>query len=184
MEATISPSDVPGTMSFWHGGDLDEREGRIVHKGGRAEYGPGLYLTSNYSTAKMYAKGSKKLYMVVVQQGNDMEDVRFPEENAKLFVMANVMANKRKAVLEQVMKWMNEGSVSANLFNNIMINEGAIKTSDQHKLRQFYVDNGVDYLITGNILHNGRMMVLFNMDKIVSVKRVMPNDTIEVFEFP
>ena len=61
------------TMTFWHGGNLDDyNQGAINQKAGRYEYGPGLYLITKYSEAIKYAKGSRKLYKVTVEKGNNI----------------------------------------------------------------------------------------------------------------
>lgn len=183
MEAIIRSSDAPDTLTFWHGGDLDARESHVTHRSGRSEYGPGLYLTTSYGTAKSYAKGTRKLYLVVVQKGNDMADANLPEQMVHEFIMQNVVTSKRKVVMEQLKKWGRDGAISADIFNNIMVNENAVRTSNMHTLRQFYIDQGIDYAITSNIGGDGgKMMVLFNMKKIIDVTRVMPGDTIGTFD--
>ena len=58
------------TMTFWHGGNLDTSTD-VSHKTGRWEYGPGLYLTTQFDVVQKYAKGSRKLYRVVVEKGVD-----------------------------------------------------------------------------------------------------------------
>jgi hypothetical protein len=97
--------------------------------------------------------------------------------------MGNVVASRRKDIFQKVMKWSRgEEGISAEVFMNIMLNESALKASSVHLLREFLVNSEVDYHITRNIRHNGNMMVLFNMKKIVNVTRVMPGDDIEVFD--
>lgn len=183
VEAIIRPSDVPGTLTFWHGGDLDATKDAFIFSKSRYEYGPGLYLTTSYALAKDYAKGNRKLYMVNVTEGKDISDSRLSEEAVKTFILGNVATSRRKDILQQVMKWSRgEEGISAEVFLNIMLNESALKASSVHLLREFLVNSGVDYHITGNIRHNGDMMVLFNMKKIVNVTRVMSGDKIEVFD--
>jgi len=71
----ITESAQP-TMTLWHGGNLKNGlTDTIVHKKGKWEYGPGLYLTTHYHTATRYAKGSRRLYKVTIEKGNNADDV-------------------------------------------------------------------------------------------------------------
>jgi hypothetical protein len=51
-ENVIVPPDIPNTQNFWHGGNLDDYNDIIAQKTGRYEWGPGLYITTHYDTAK------------------------------------------------------------------------------------------------------------------------------------
>ena len=182
-EAIIAPPDVPDSRTFWHGGILDNAQDSINHAKSRYEYGPGLYLTTSYELAKDYAKGSRKLYMVTVQNGNDISDSSIDKKHVHEFISAYVIKSKRNEVIDQIRKWTREdGTMSADIFLNILLNESAVKPSNAHHIRQFLIDSGIDYHITGNIRFNGEMMVLFNMKKILQIQRIMPNDRIEKFD--
>jgi len=52
-----SLNDAHQTMSFWHGGNLDDYDDVIAHKKGRSEFGPGLYLTTSWDVVQKYRKG-------------------------------------------------------------------------------------------------------------------------------
>lgn len=57
------------------------------------------------------------------------------------------------------------------------------KPTNTQKLRQFYIDNGVDYEIIDNAFGWGeKMMVLYNMKKIVNVIQIKPGDKIEQYD--
>lgn len=182
-EQVISPPDIPNSRTFWHGGNLDNMKDDINHAKSRYEYGPGLYLTTSFELAKDYAKGSRKLYMVTVKNGKDISDSTIHRQLIDEFVYMNVIRSKRKLVKQHLDNWTrSDGSVSADIFLNIMLNESAVKPSNAGKIRTFLVESGVDYHITGNIRYNGEMMILFNMKKILKVQRVLPNDQIAVFD--
>lgn len=184
-ETLILPSTEPGTMSFWHGGNLDDYDQTISHKGGRWEYGPGLYLTTQYDTAKKYAKGSRKFYMVTVSKGQDLNDTMLPLDAVKLFLDAHCIRSARKEVNAAIERRQKEGSLNGNTFLTILINNKALKNTDTYTLREFFVNNGADYLIVDNAFGwHERMLVLFNMDKIVSTVQVKPGDKIETFDLP
>lgn len=182
-EQVIAPPDIPNSQTFWHGGDLDVYDDTIAHRKSRVEYGPGLYLTTHYGTAQKYAKGGRKLYMVTVGNGNDMNDIKLPMSAVHEIVNNVVIASKKKLVLERLQRFISGDTVDAMLLNNIIINENAVKAVNMSALRQAYVVNGIDYLIDSNTFGWGeKMMVLFNMKKILQVQRVLPNDTIEKFD--
>lgn len=182
-EQVISPPDIPNSRTFWHGGNLDNMKDDINHAKSRYEYGPGLYLTTSFELAKDYAKGSRKLYMVTVENGKDISDSTIHRQLIDEFVYMNVIRSKRKLVKQHLDNWTrSDGSVNADIFLNIMLNESAVKPSNAGKIRTFLVESGVDYHITGNIRYNGEMMILFNMKKILKVQRVLPNDQIAVFD--
>jgi hypothetical protein len=71
----IIPPNIPNTLNFWHGGNLDEFDDIISQKNGRYEYGAGFYITTHYGTAEKYAKGKRKLYLITVEEGLDIKNV-------------------------------------------------------------------------------------------------------------
>ena len=96
-EVSISPSSTPNTMSFWHGGRLDDAyEDSINQKKGRTEYGPGLYLTTHHGTARKYSKGSRRLYLLTVAKGNNADDITIPLEDMEKFVKENCVVAKHQ----------------------------------------------------------------------------------------
>jgi hypothetical protein len=183
QESIIVPPQIPGTMNFWHGGNLDEYDDVIAQKAGRYEYGPGLYIITKYEVASKYAKGSRKMYLITVEKGVDINDAFFNFDTAKEFVNQYVIKNKRKEVFERMEKFKKEDKIKGFVFNNILINEKAVKPINTQKLRQFYIDNGVDYEIIDNAFGWGeKMMVLYNMKKIVNVIQIKPGDKIEKYD--
>lgn len=160
--------NILGTTNFWHGGNLDSYDDVIAQKNGRYEYGPGLYLTTQFEVAQKYAKGSRKMYLVTVTSGVDINKAILPEQEVINFIKSHIITNKRKEVLERLQKYRVDGGFKAYVFNNIILNEKAIKPSNTSSLRQFYIDNGIDYDMVDNAFGWGeKMMVLYNMKKIV-----------------
>lgn len=178
------------TLTLWHGGNLDVYKDTTAHRGGRWEHGPGLYLTTHYNTANKYAKGSRKLYRIVVQKGNDLYDSKLDLEPVKDFIDTYVFKALRKDILARLKKY-GSTQVPAEIFLNVMIDgkpggEGyAIRSTDTDKLRQFLVSQGIDYAIVDNAFGwHERMLVLFNMDKIKSKQVVSPKEKLEEFDLP
>lgn len=189
-EELISPPEIPNTMSFWHGGNLHDNYEAISQKRGRYEYGPGLYLITKYDEAIKYTKGQRKLYMVTVSVGNDLSSSYINVDAAKEFINKYIIPNKKNQLIKIIDNNVNpdnkvnpNNSINGNIFNNIIINYDAIKSSNTKYLRKFYIDNNIDYNIVYNPFGWGeKMMVLFNMRKIVNIKRIFPKDKISQYD--
>jgi hypothetical protein len=182
-EKIITPPNIPNTLNFWHGGNLNEYNETIAQKNGRYEYGAGLYLTSYYDIAKKYAKGSRKLYLITVEIGNDINDSLLPINDLIEFINQYVITNKRKEIIEILQKYNKNGFIKGNIFNNIILNQKAIKSVNTQYLREFYIKNNIDYEIVDNAFgYHENMMVLYNMKKIKNIIRVESGDKIETFD--
>jgi hypothetical protein len=184
LEEIIQPSTQPGTMSLWHGGNLDAV---VKYSTGRSEYGPGLYLITNYESVKKYAKGSRKLYMITIAQGRSANEVTIPLPDVLNFVKLYVVAAKRKDVTARMTNLAKDGNnILAEHFINVIVNEEAIRPGNKAVEREFLVQHGCDYLVVNNPFGwgNATMIVLFNMNKIVNTQVVKPKDTITDFDLP
>lgn len=175
----------PGTMNFWHGGNLDQFDDTIAQKNGRYEYGPGLYLTTHFNTARKYAKGGRKMYLVTVAKGNELSSSSLPMDDVRDFVGEFVSTSKRKDALERLGSYERDGQIKASLFLNNLVNEKSVRPSNTPALRQFLIDHGIDYELVHSPFGWGeQMMVLYNMKKIVSYKRLYPEDRPTEYDLP
>lgn len=182
-EELITPPEIPGTLNFWHGGNLDDYKTVISQKAGRYQFGPGLYLITKYDEAVKYAKGSRKLYLVTVALGTELEDATLDINDVKNFVSRYVIPSKKADVMYYANNKVSDGKIPAFIFNNIIVNNNAIRPTNTKHLRQFYLDNGIDYSIINNAFGWGEdMMVLFNMQKIVNVIRINPKDRLTNYD--
>jgi predicted N-acetyltransferase YhbS len=164
---------IENKMELYHGGNLDEYNDIIAQKNGRYEYGAGLYLTTHQDTARKYAKGSRKLYKIIVEKGMDIHDATIDAENVNSFIKKYVISSKRKEISERLSKWNVDGKIKAYIFNNVILNEKGISPSNTKNLRIFLVDNGIDYEVVDNPFGWGEtMIVLYNMAKIVNVEKL------------
>jgi hypothetical protein len=179
-------NNIPRTMKLWHGGRLDSSyEETISHKKGRWEYGPGLYLTTHYDTALKYSKGSRRLYQIEIAEGVNVDDSYIEIDTIKEFVDYYVIKNKRKEILSRLEKWTKNNKVNGTIFLNNIINNDAIKSVHTNILRKFFIDNEVDYNLVSNAFGWGEMVVvLFNMDKIISKRIVNPKEKIDQYDLP
>ena len=184
-ENTVELSKEPGTMSLWHGGNLTSDLVLIPQKTGRFEYGAGLYATTHYDTARKYSKGSRKLYKITLRQGTDANKSYVELDKALGFVNQFVTKAKRKEIMQQLEKYNKNNMIPAYIFNNVILNEKAIKATDTVNLSRLFVDNGIDYLLVPNAFGWGEMMVvIFNLQKISDVQQIKPTDTIVDYDLP
>lgn len=162
-----SLANQSSTMHFWHGGNLDEYKEVIAHKKGRHEYGAGLYLTTSHDVVEKYIKGGRKLYYVVVNYGKDINEVKLSIDIVNKFIETYCVKKNKEDITNRVSKHIKDGQISASIFNNIML-DGGVSSSNTDELRNFLVNNGIDYEIIENAFGWGeQMMVLYNMSKKV-----------------
>ena len=155
----------------------------MSHKKGQWEFGPGLYLTTKWETANKYSKGPRKLYRVTLEKGNNAWDVTLPFEDAVEFVKTYGIGTKRKGVLERLERYRD--GLKAEVLINLLVNMDALRSSDSGRLRVFLVEHGVDYSIVDNAFGWGeRMVVLFNMKKILKKEIITPKHRIEEYDLP
>lgn len=173
------------TLTLWHGGNLDEAyDETMAHRKGRWEFGPGLYLTTHYSTAQKYSRGGRRLYRITIAQGNEASKTVIPFEDAVQFVKTFAIRSKAKEVIARLERYRELG-LRANVLINLMVNMDALKSSDSGRLRAFLVEHGVDYEVVDNAFGWGeRMVVLFNMAKIVKKEVVRSKDRIDEYDLP
>lgn len=183
VENLITIPDEPNLLNFFHGGDLDNIDQYKKQKSDRQQFGSGLYLTTYYDIAKKYAKGSRKLYLVSVQKGTDINDVKIKTDviiyflnstfNKKIVQYVNDLANMR----------FHNGEIPLYIINNILINHNLLKGNKSVAWKNFLMSNGVDYEIVNNAFGFGEdMMVLYNTNLIKYVKRIEPKDTLPTYD--
>lgn len=186
VKQIIEPSTRPNTMSLWHGGNLDDAyDESKAQKKGRWEFGVGLYLTTHYSTAQKYSKGSRKMYFITIKKGVDAKDAKIGFDKILEFIDDYVIRSKRKEVLNSMARFKEALEVPAYIFINNIVNHDAIPSSRSNALRNFLVSQGIDYVTVPNAFGWHEMMiVLFNMNLIVEKKIVAPKDQISIYDLP
>lgn len=172
-------STEPNTINLWHGGDLSDLESSYKQKSSNQVYGAGLYLITQYEVAIKYAKGSRKLYLVTVEKGNDLNGHLFDVETVKKFISQNLSKPKAKIFYERMAKYVKNNKLSGDIFDNILVNNNLLSPSFTPNLLNFYKENNIDYNSTINAFGWGETMImLYNLSKIKNIQRVKSNDSI------
>lgn len=179
-------------MKLWHGGiDLEHSYNEVKKASkGRWEYGPGLYLTTHYETARKYAKGGGKTYHVHIELGNSIHNVKINLDETLSFIKDNVVKSKQKELIVDLhnnMKRMNlVNEVEANVLLNLIINSDAVVGEKTIKLNEFLVQNKADYSIVDRF--SGRdetVVVIFNPKQIKKVSPIKSSEaSLEEYELP
>jgi hypothetical protein len=161
-------------VTFFHGGDLSNIGNDVKYTNKRCEYGAGLYITTHEETARRYAKGSRKLYSLTVEEGNDLEHSFIPVDAAKGFISSYVPKQKRADFLTRLEKHKTEQGYKAYIFDNIIHNDKLLSNTNLNKLVDFYVENNIDHHIVENPFGWGEtMIVLYNIKKIKHFEKII-----------
>lgn len=179
----IIEAESGNVFNFFHGGDLDNLQDFKNQKSDRIVYGTGLNLTNRYDIAKKYVKGSRKLYHVVVNKGNDINNSKIDFDKVDLFLKTLLSKKNYNIVIEILKSKLDESKkVKGYFLNNILLNHKMLKPSMTGSLISFYTDNGIDYDYSP-VSAFGQLMILYNVKKIKKITQIKPKDTIKEFEF-
>jgi hypothetical protein len=132
--------------------------------------------SSKYFETRLKTSGKRKLYLVTVESGNEISSSFLPVLVVKDFIKKYIVGNSKQEVFNRVSKYFEDDKVKANIFNNIILNCNGIKPSNTIKLRDLFIENGIDYELVDNAFGWGEeMMVLYNLKKIKSIERITDN---------
>lgn len=160
------------TVTLFHGGKSIDNyfHGTLPNPKGNREYGPGLYLSTEYSIAAKSTKGGSKIYKVTVEKGNDIYKIKLDLEDIKYFIQKYVIGSKRKDFLYRLEGYIKDNKVSAGTFLNMIINSKAIQSNSIRYLKNFLVSKGIDYAIERFDSHT--LLIVMNSNKIQKVEVV------------
>lgn len=161
------------TYKFYHGGNLDTLDSNYIFKTKRIEFGAGLYLTDDYRVVQKYTKGSRKLYLLEVYKGNDINDVELEYDIVLNFLKKLLSTSGLNQILPYLEKRNVSNKIDMSILNNLLFNYNLVKGNKTRNLINFYVNNNIDYEITDNSFGFGdKMMILYNINKIKSIKKL------------
>ena len=179
--------DASDQITMWHGGrSLEYSYQEIIgNKSKQMEHGPGLYLTTYYSVAAKYAKGGGKTYLVSFHRGINISDVTLKLSDVFEFIKSNRFVNKSELV-DFINKKYKE-TIKAEYLLNLLINFDCMKPAVSAIVRQYLVNNGVDYSVVHNFGGFGdqTVVVIFNPKIITNVKVIPANQiTQDILKIP
>lgn len=161
-------------ITMWHGGrgleySYNEMRG---NNSNQMEYGPGLYLTSYYSTAYKYAKGGGKTYLVSFLPGANIDDVNLSFEGLFEFIARTRFKNKKPLI--EFIKRKYPGTIPASNFLNLLVNYESMIPSVSALVRQYLVDNGADYLVSHGYGGTHQTIVVIFNPKVIKKVQIVP----------
>jgi hypothetical protein len=170
LDNTINNSD--NIMRFYHGGNLDNIDSDYVFKTKKMEFGAGLYLTNDYRVVQKYTRGSRKLYLVEVYKGTDINDVEL-DYNLVINFLNKLIGSNINKILPYLEQRNQNDKIRMLYVNNLLFNYNLVKGQKTRQLVNFYINNGIDYEISENSFGFGdKMMILYNTNKIKSIKKL------------
>lgn len=175
-------------MLLWHGSR--RWNGRPEVRGstkGRAEHGPGLYLTTNLETAWKYAKGGGRLYLFELKDDTRfISGAKIPLHEMLAFVHDLGRVPKRTQVLSDLKRQENRFQrdlVPASILVNVLVNADALSGDNGPLLAKLLVGHGID----GDcVKQSGEdWVVLWNPEKVVRYEpRSRTEIPVDLYDLP
>ena len=176
--------DKDHPLQLYHGAQRWEGPPSIrAARKGRAEEGPGIYLTTSWSRARHFAKGAGTVRLFTLNP-----DIQWLEKAPALPVEVVVPwlsglrgLPKRPEIISELRRWERPGFlIPASILNNTFVNRGLASGRFGPELAAFLVEMGIDASLVRQ--PHDDWVVLFNPEKVLKVERVPP--TPDVFDFP
>jgi len=168
-------------VKFYHGGSsLFNNEPKIMNtKKGRYEYGPGIYLTTSYDTARKYATGNKVVHLVGIYANKIVLpiDIKIDLGDSIQLISKKIsMSPKiREKMISDLKRSFERGHLTTNTVISLLVNNEALRGSAGTKVAEWLSEQGVtaDF----NRMSNEEWLVVFNpsiisSSSIVSIKQV------------
>lgn len=175
-------------IRLWHGGGIwhDKPEVRAQKKGNQ-ECGPGIYMSTNYSTARNY--GRSLTLVTLTDQITWLEDTKLP--SAVVFDYLDKLSGKGvPAVLADVkayqarLKHENGEPIPASVLVNLLLFHGAAHGERGVQLAAWLVKQGIDASRYNRSI-NDDWVIVFNPKVIAKYERATNMKiTSDMFEFP
>jgi hypothetical protein len=174
------------SIKLYHGGTKwTPSDAKVpTPKKGRYESGPGIYLTTNYWTARNYAKGNKIVSIVELEKNIKFANqVKLSKEEAINFVNNLPRLKKKKELINDFIRISErDGYIEAesviNLFVNYEIGAGSIGL----ELAKWLASKGVDAVLY-HVKTKEDWVVVINPKIIKKVIHTKPDD-IKEYDFP
>lgn len=165
-------------FKMYHGGRGLETTYSEMKKGRnkKMEYGPGLYLTNYLQTAKKYAKGGGSIYMITIEDGTDIHDIKISKDNAINFL--KYLSPSKSSNTIKFIKNTYGNELPLNNLLNLIISDNILTSANSIKVQKFLVDSGADYSLNSGFggIGDQYVAVIFNIRKIMKVEKIKSSD--------
>lgn len=139
---------------------------------------PVCYLTNSVELAEKYAKGSRKLYKIIIASGTDIKNVKCKKSEMIDFINDYAIKNKRKSIIDFINEYDME-EIPISILVNLCINDKALNPKETIELRKFLISHGVDYAIdTFASSNNAKVIVVYN-PKIIKKVQIVKKSQID-----
>lgn len=163
-------------ITLYHGGNLDYFDYTIKPTTTkRAEFGPGLYLTSKEEVARSYAKGSRKLYEVTLESGTELKQINISKDEVYDFFDTIYATSALKRIMSKFERVFDKygDTITGDTMDAIIFNNKLVKPRNSVELIEFYVKKGADYIVDSNTFGWGeKTYVVLNLRKIKGIKKI------------
>lgn len=184
LEQLAAPERNPAPLIFYHGAQRWEGPPQIVaHRKGHAEHGPGIYLTTSWTTASKYAKGGGSVYRVEVSPlVRWLEDADLPLQETVDWVKALPRLRGKSDIMASLQRIASRvGKLPAEVLVNNFVNADAASGEHGPALADYLVRHGVD---ASHVRHGAEdWVVIFNPQTVLSVDRIASKDMDKGFSF-
>lgn len=147
---------------------------------GHSEHGPGLYFTTKLQTARKYAKGRGTVLRVEIDPAFLwLEDAEAPIETLVTWVEGRRGLRKKREIVQDIVdragRGLAPGMGRVATLVNLMVNYEAITGPHGPALAEFLASLGIGASHV-RMSGNEEWLVLFDPSKVISWRRVGPED--------
>ena len=149
MLKSSKSNKLPSGIRMYHGGQKwysIPNELQPSYKN-RYEHGVGIYTTNFWQTAKKYAKGSRVIHLLVIDENyKDIKDVKVSKSEVLNFVKSINFKNKSLLIkdINFYFERTKSDELTLNILNNLIINNESGAGKSGVELTKFFIKNGGD----------------------------------------
>lgn len=164
------------TYFLWHGGHHFQTPVQIKPSStGNHEHGPGLYLTTNLSTAIKYAKGGGSTIIIELSAPiRWLEDAKCSWKEMDEFLKNLPRLKNRDKIREDLknchLRHKEEPEIFASYLVNLMVNYEYLSGKSGVLLAEFLVEHGID-ASCNHCSSDEDWVVLFNPDIVIKAHK-------------
>jgi GNAT superfamily N-acetyltransferase len=168
--------EAAAPLVLYHGSQRWEGPPQIVaHRKGHAEHGPGIYLTTSWSRARLYAMGGGAVYRMELDPALGwLEEARLPLPATTVWIRGLSRLRDREDILHTLERGAARagGPFPASLLVNAFVKADVASGQHGPALAAFLSRRGIDASLKHK--EGEDWVVLFNPAKVQKVERLSP----------